>query len=70
MKIIHLGIFIASLLFILPCQADVTKTVAQDGSGDYSTIQAAFDDVPENFQDGKWVIRVKPSRDVITKKQY
>ena len=60
MKIIHLGIFIASLLFILPCRADVTKVVAQDGSGDYSTIQAAFDDVPENFQDGKWVIRVKP----------
>ena len=34
MKIIHLGIFIASLLFILPCRADVTKVVAQDGSGD------------------------------------
>ena len=48
MKTIYWGILITSLLFILPCQADVTKTVAQDGSGDYSTIQAAFDDVPEN----------------------
>ncbi|HEY4789229.1 MAG TPA: pectinesterase family protein [Bacteroidales bacterium] len=38
---------------------DVTKTVAKDGSGDYTTIQAAFRDVPTNYT-GKWTIFVKP----------
>ncbi|MDR2935881.1 MAG: hypothetical protein LBU80_00850, partial [Rikenellaceae bacterium] len=46
----------------LPGRADITKIVAPDGSGDYTTVQAAFDAVPENFQDGKWIIRVKPGR--------
>lgn len=37
---------------------DVTKIVAQDGSGDYLTVQAAFRDVPVNYT-GKWTIFVK-----------
>lgn len=41
---------------------NITKTVAQDGSGDYTTVQAAFDAVPDGFRDDKWVIRVKPGR--------
>lgn len=62
MRTICWGVFIVLLFFTFPCRADITKVVAQDGSGDYLTIQAAFDDVPENFQDGKWIIRVKPGR--------
>ena len=38
---------------------DVTKVVAQDGSGDYTTVQAAFDAVPDNYT-GKYTILVKP----------
>ncbi|MBN2008280.1 T9SS type A sorting domain-containing protein, partial [candidate division KSB1 bacterium] len=38
---------------------DVIKVVAQDGSGDYETVQAAFDDVPDNYT-GSWTIYVKP----------
>jgi pectin methylesterase-like acyl-CoA thioesterase len=38
---------------------DVTRVVAKDGSGDYTTVQAAFDDVPLNYP-GKWIIYVKP----------
>ncbi len=38
---------------------DVTKVVAKDGSGDYTTVQAAFDAVPD-FYTGKWTIYVKP----------
>ncbi len=37
---------------------DVNKIVAQDGSGDYLTVQAAFRDVPVNYS-GKWTIFVK-----------
>jgi pectin methylesterase-like acyl-CoA thioesterase len=36
----------------------VYKTVAQDGSGDYTTVQAAFNDVPDNNQ-GIYTIFVK-----------
>ena len=36
----------------------ITKTVAQDGSGDYSTVQAAFDNVPDNYT-GQYTIFVK-----------
>jgi len=39
-------------------QPDVRKVVAQDGSGDYSTVQEAFDDVPDNYT-GTWTIFVK-----------
>ncbi|MBN1952109.1 MAG: T9SS type A sorting domain-containing protein [Bacteroidales bacterium] len=38
---------------------DVIKTVAADGSGDYTSVQAAFDDVPENYT-GRYTIFVKP----------
>ncbi|MBN2764312.1 MAG: T9SS type A sorting domain-containing protein, partial [Bacteroidales bacterium] len=38
---------------------DVTKTVAKDGSGDYTTVQAAFDAVPDLYT-GTWTIYVKP----------
>lgn len=53
-------LFAACWAFVLPARADVVKTVARDGSGDYTTVQAAFDAVPEHFPDGKWIIRVKP----------
>lgn len=36
---------------------DVHKVVAKDGSGDYATVQAAFDDVPDNYT-GRWIIKV------------
>lgn len=36
----------------------VIKVVAQDGSGDYKTIQAAFDAVPDYYT-GKWIIYVE-----------
>lgn len=36
----------------------VIKIVAQDGSGDYTTVQAAFDAVTSNYT-GKWYIYVK-----------
>ncbi|MEI8049792.1 MAG: pectinesterase family protein, partial [Bacteroidota bacterium] len=38
---------------------DVEKTVNKDGSGDYTTIQAAFSAVPDNYS-GRWIIHVKP----------
>ena len=50
------------LLLALPGRANVTKTVSPDGTGDYTTVQAAFDDVPENFRGGQWIIRIKPGR--------
>lgn len=37
---------------------DVVKTVAQDGSGDYTTVQAAFDDVPD-FYTGEYRIFIR-----------
>ena len=46
-------------LTTLTPQPDVTKVVAKDGSGDYTTVQAAFNDVPDNYT-GKWTIFVKP----------
>jgi len=39
-------------------QPDVRKVVAPDGSGDYTTVREAFDDVPDNYT-GKWTIFVK-----------
>ena len=33
------NILIVCIFLTTPCWADVNKTVAQDGSGDYSTIQ-------------------------------
>lgn len=39
-------------------EPDVTKTVAKDGSGDYTSVQAAFDDVP-NYYTGVYTIFVK-----------
>lgn len=41
-----------------PLAPDVTKIVAKDGSGDYTTVQAAFDAVPNNYT-GKYFIFVK-----------
>lgn len=38
--------------------ANVTKTVAADGTGDYTTVQAAFNAVPANYT-GTWTIHVK-----------
>ena len=39
-------------------QADTTVTVAQDGSGNYLTVQAAFDAVPTGYT-GEWTIFVR-----------
>lgn len=39
-------------------QPDTTVIVAQDGSGDYKTVQAAFNAVPDNYT-GKWTIYVR-----------
>ncbi len=41
-----------------PTAPTVIKVVAQDGSGDYKTIQAAFDAVPDYYT-GEWIIYVK-----------
>ena len=40
-------------------ERDTTVVVAQDGSGDYTTVQAAFDEAPGNYT-GKYIIFVKP----------
>lgn len=61
-------IFIITFLAAFVCAGfpsaakDVVKVVNPDGSGDYSTVQAAFDDVPEAFDGGHWVIKVKAGR--------
>ena len=39
-------------------QADTTVIVASDGSGNYTTLQAAFRAVPSNYT-GHWIIFVK-----------
>ncbi len=39
-------------------QRDTTVVVAKDGSGNYTTVQAAFNAVPANYT-GKWTIFVK-----------
>lgn len=41
---------------------DVVKVVSQDGTGDYTTVQEAFDAVPEHFEGGRWIIKVRPGR--------
>lgn len=38
--------------------ANVKKVVAADGSGDYKTVQAAFDAIPDNYT-GTWTVFVK-----------
>ena len=38
---------------------DVVKTIAKDGSGNYMTVQAAFDAVPDNYT-GRWILHIKP----------
>ncbi|WP_312821912.1 pectinesterase family protein [Epilithonimonas sp.] len=38
---------------------DVIRTIAKDGSGNYTTVQAAFNDVPDNYT-GRWIIHIKP----------
>ena len=40
-------------------EPEVRVVVAQDGSGDYTTVQAAFDEVPDNYT-GQYIIIVKP----------
>lgn len=40
-------------------EPDVIRTIAKDGSGDYTTVQAAFDAVPDNYT-GRWIIHIKP----------
>jgi pectinesterase len=38
---------------------DVVKVVAKDGTGDYTTVQAAFNAVPDLYT-GRWIIHIKP----------
>lgn len=38
---------------------DVVKTIAKDGTGDYTTVQSAFNAVPDNYT-GRWIIHIKP----------
>jgi pectin methylesterase-like acyl-CoA thioesterase len=38
---------------------DMNKSVKKDGTGDYTTIQSAFDGVPDNYT-GRWIINVNP----------
>ena len=54
----------AALVLLAGCAGtkDTVKYLAADGSGDYTTLQEAFDAVPENYQDGKWIIKVKPGK--------
>lgn len=40
-------------------EPNVIKVVNQDGIGDYTTIQEAFDAVPSSYT-GKWIIKIKP----------
>ncbi len=41
-----------------PPQPDMRKVVAQNGTGDYTTVQAAFNAVPDGYT-GRWTIFVK-----------
>lgn len=50
----------SDVTFTTQAQApDVVRIVDADGGGDYTTIQAAFDDVPD-FYTGTWTIFVQP----------
>lgn len=53
----------ACFLLVLPIalKADTVLTVAADGSGQYKTVQAAIDAVPQNTNSTNWcIIRIKP----------
>ena len=50
------------LLFSCSAPADVVKVVSPDGTGDYTTVQEAFDAVPEHYAGGHWIIQVRPGR--------
>lgn len=59
----HLRSFLcfAALMLAAACSSNnVVKVVDPDGKGDYATIQEAFNDVPDHFTGGKWIIRVRP----------
>ena len=40
---------------------DVTKVIDAAGSGDYTTVQAAFDAAPKDYT-GKWILKIKPGK--------
>lgn len=50
------------LLFSCSAPKGVVKVVSQDGKGDYTTVQEAFDAVPEHYEGGQWIIKVRPGR--------
>lgn len=52
------------VLVLISChpQGDSVKVVSQDGTGDYTSVQEAFDAVPEHFDGGRWIIKLKPGR--------
>ena len=57
-------LLLLSLAALCACtkSADVVKVVSQDGTGDYTTVQEAFDAVPEGLTEGRWIIKVKPGK--------
>lgn len=40
-------------------EPDVLKVISKDGTGDYTTVQSAFNAVPDNYT-GRWIIHIKP----------
>ena len=56
------AVFLLAVLLGTACTrtGDVVKVVSPDGSGDYTTVQQALDDVPEHFGGGRWIIRIEP----------
>lgn len=56
--------FAMACTLMISCSApdEVVKVVSQDGTGDYTTVQEAFDAVPEHFAGGRWIIKVRPGR--------
>jgi len=55
-----LTMILASLLLSVSGYCQTVKYLSSDGSGDYTTLQQAFDAVPEHYSGGKWIIKVKP----------
>lgn len=59
------NIAIVLALILASCSSstqDVVKVVSQNGDGDYTTVKEAFEAVPQNYDKGKWIIKIKPGR--------
>ena len=61
MKLIRLLSLACAVALAAACSSHNTvKVVSQDGKGDYTTIQEALNDVPDDLTEGKWIIRIHP----------